>query len=44
MGQLAGNHFLTIVEGNENLPALGKMVLWQGAQAIEFRTIPSRAP
>ncbi len=37
MGQLAGNHFLTIVEGNENLVALGKMVLWQGAQDIEFR-------
>ncbi|WP_428489965.1 DUF3830 family protein [Rhodopila sp.] len=38
MGQLAGNHFLTVVEGNENLAALGKMVLWQGAQAIEFKT------
>jgi Protein of unknown function (DUF3830) len=37
MGQLAGNHFLTVVEGNENLVALGKMVLWQGAQAIEFK-------
>ena len=37
MGQLAGNHFLTIVEGNENLAALGKMVLWQGAQDIEFK-------
>jgi Protein of unknown function (DUF3830) len=37
MGQLAGNHFLTVVEGNENLLPLGKMVLWQGAQEIEFR-------
>jgi len=37
MGQLAGNHFLTVVEGNENLAVLGKMVLWQGAQDIEFR-------
>jgi hypothetical protein len=36
MGQLAGNHFLTVVEGNENLLPLGKMVLWEGAQAIEF--------
>src|SRR3984885_9833881 len=37
MGQLAGNHFLTVVEGTENLAALGKMVLWQGAQDIEFK-------
>jgi hypothetical protein len=37
MGQLAGNHFLTVVEGHENLVALGKMVLWQGAQDIEFK-------
>jgi Protein of unknown function (DUF3830) len=34
MGQLAGNHFLTIVEGNENLPALGKACLWKGAQKL----------
>jgi hypothetical protein len=37
MGQLAGNHFLTIIEGNENLLPLGKMCLWEGAQQIEFR-------
>ncbi|MFL5287239.1 MAG: DUF3830 family protein [Rhodopila sp.] len=37
MGQLAGNHFLTVVEGTENLLPLGRMVLWQGAQQIEFR-------
>jgi hypothetical protein len=36
MGQLAGNHFLTIIEGNENLPALGKLTLWEGAQDIVF--------
>ncbi len=35
-GQLAGNHFLTIDQGEGNLTALGKMVLWQGAQDIEF--------
>jgi hypothetical protein len=36
MGQLAGNHFLTIVEGLENLHALGSLVLWEGAQQIRF--------
>jgi hypothetical protein len=38
MGQLAGNHFLTIIEGRENLDALGKLVLWEGAQDIIFKT------
>jgi hypothetical protein len=36
MGQLAGNHFLTVIEGNENLAALGRMTLWEGAQPIRF--------
>jgi hypothetical protein len=36
VGQLAGNHFLTIIEGNENLASLGKLVLWFGAQDIVF--------
>jgi hypothetical protein len=36
MGQLAGNHFLTVVEGAEQLAALGKRVLWEGAQEISF--------
>ena len=36
-GPLAGNHFATIVEGAENLPALGKTFLWEGAQEIVFR-------
>ena len=35
-GPLAGNHFLTIVEGLEHLPALGHKVLWEGAQPISF--------
>ena len=36
-GQLAGNHFATIVEGNDNLRDLGRKMLWEGAQEIVFR-------
>ena len=35
-GQLAGNHFATIDEGNELLGELGDLVLWKGAQEISF--------
>ena len=35
-GQLAGNHFATVVEGGEQLPELGRLTLWQGAQPIRF--------
>ena len=36
IGQLAGNHFLTIISGNEHLQELGRLVLWEGAQDIVF--------
>jgi len=36
MGTLAGNHFLTVVEGAEQLAEMGRKVLWQGAQEIVF--------
>jgi hypothetical protein len=39
MGQLAGNHFATVYEGNELLSELGHLVLWKGAQEITFTEI-----
>jgi hypothetical protein len=39
VGQLAGNHFLTIVEGREHLRPLGELVLWEGAKEIVFEAI-----
>ena len=35
-GPLAGNHFLSIIEGMENVHPLGRMVLLKGAQPIRF--------
>src|SRR5438309_9801929 len=35
-GQLAGNHFATIVEGGEQLTELGRRVLYDGGQQIVF--------
>jgi hypothetical protein len=34
VGQLAGNHFLTMTSGLEALIGLGQLVLWKGAQTI----------
>ena len=39
MGQLAGNHFATIYDGNDRLKDLGELVLWRGAQEISFNTV-----
>ena len=36
MGQLAGNHFLTVVEGHQHLRPVGVKTLWEGAQDIRF--------
>lgn len=39
-GALAGNHFLTVIEGNDQLAELGRLVLWRGAQDITFELQP----
>jgi hypothetical protein len=39
MGTLAGNHFLTVVEGRDALRALGTKVLWEGAQDVLFEAL-----
>ena len=36
MGQLAGNHFATIVDGREQLAELGRRVLHDGAQRFRI--------
>ncbi len=37
VGQLAANHFATVIEGAEHLAEVGRLTLWEGAQdfAIE---------
>ena len=39
MGQLAGNHFITLTSNLELLPEIGNRVLWKGAQPIKFETV-----
>lgn len=36
MGQLAGNHFISLTSGHEHLMELGNLVLWEGVQPIRF--------
>ena len=36
MGQLAGNHFITLTSGLDRLPEIGRLALWNGAQPIRF--------
>jgi hypothetical protein len=36
VGQLAGNHFLTIIDENAGLAEVGRRLLWEGAQSIRF--------
>ena len=38
-GPLAGNHFLTVTDGLEQLRPLGERTLWEGAQEILFEPI-----
>jgi hypothetical protein len=37
VGQLWGNHFMTLTEGLEQLAEVGRRVLWRGAQPITIR-------
>jgi|SRR5579875_2251820 hypothetical protein len=39
LGQLAGNHFLTIEEGREQLREMGRSILWEGARDITFELL-----
>lgn len=36
MGQLAGNHFLTITSDLDKLAEIGRSVLWEGAKSIRI--------
>jgi hypothetical protein len=36
VGQLAGNHFMTITSDLDQLPELGRVVLWEGAQRVRI--------
>lgn len=39
VGQLAGNHFATLTQGQERLPEIGRLTLWEGAQDITIEEV-----
>src|SRR5437870_8022784 len=39
VGQLAGNHFATLTQGQEQLPEIGRLTLWEGAQDITIEEV-----
>lgn len=39
VGQLAGNHFATVVEGHDQLRELGRLTLWEGAQDVVIEEV-----
>ena len=39
VGQLAGNHFITLTSNLDKLPELGRLALWEGAQPIRFEAV-----
>lgn len=39
VGQLAGNHFLTLTSGLDKLPEVGRLALWEGAKPIRFEAV-----
>ena len=42
VGQLAGNHFLTVIEGADQLGEMGQRVLYQGAQDVLFEEVKGK--
>ena len=39
VGQLAGNHFATVTQGNEHLAEVGRLTLWEGAQDFSIELV-----
>ena len=39
VGQLAGNHFASIVDGRQHLAEVGRRCLWEGAQPLRIEEI-----